>query len=315
MTSSHNYRTEDKTIKGRVVELGTTIRENQFEYLLILPTLVVIFLLLWLPFFRGLSMSFYDWPLLGEAEWVGLGHYTDLVEWSVFWTSVQATLLYSLNTIIHLVLGIVGALIVYHLTGSIKKITSGLFLVSYALPPVVAGTLWIYLLDPNFGPIMHLFVDLGVLSEPVYWQANGDAALAVITLVGGWTFWPFVFLIVLAAREGIPENQYEIARLYGASRFQQLVKITLPQLKSAIIVAISLRLIWNLSKISQPFQMTDGGPGYDTSILGILLYRESYYGGQMGRAYAVGMVLLLISLGAIALFMWEFERQSGEVDF
>lgn len=315
MSALSTYQTYKSRLFDRYRTAGETFGENSFEYLLVLPSLLLIGLLLWMPFLRGVYMSFYDWPLLGESEWIGLGNYQLLFGWEPFWTSVKVTLIYSINTVIHMVLGIVAALLVYHLHGLAKKLTSGAFLISYAMPPVVTGTLWLYLVDPEFGPIMTLFTDIGLLAEPVYWQSDGTLALIVVTLVAGWTFWPFVFLIVLASREGISRTQYEVARMYGASRLQQTLKITLPQLKSAILVAVSLRLIWNLAKVSQPFQMTQGGPGYSTSVLGLLLYRDAYFAGQMGRAYAVGIVLLLITLGAVMVFLREFERQSGEVEF
>jgi ABC-type sugar transport system permease subunit len=309
------YQTYKNRLTDRYDVLGTVFVEYRFEYLLALPSVLLISLLLWVPFFRGIWMSFFNWPLLGEPEWVGLGNFQFLLNWDPFWTSVKVTIIYGLNTVIHLVLGITAALVAYRLSGFAKKAASGTFLIAYAMPPVVTGTLWLYLLDPTFGPIQQLFVDLGVFSSPVYWTTDGTAALAVVTLVGGWTFWPFVFLIVLASREGISDTQYEMAQMYGANRLQQTLKITLPQLKSAILVAASLRIIWNLAKVSQPFQMTQGGPGYESSVLGLLLYRDAFFAGQMGRAYSVGIVLLLISLAAVLMFLREFERQSGEVEF
>ncbi|MFC4986916.1 carbohydrate ABC transporter permease [Saliphagus infecundisoli] len=315
MSVSSVYQTYKSQLFNRYQSAGTTFRENRFEYLLVMPALILIGLLLWVPFIRGVYMSLFNWPLLGENEWIGLGNYEFLFGWEPFWTSVRVTLIYSINTVIHMVLGVVAALLVYHMRGIPKKLTSGAFLISYAMPPVVTGTLWLYLVDPEFGPIMTLLVDIGILSDPIFWKSSGTAALVVVTLVAGWTFWPFVFLIVLASREGISKTQYEVARMYGASRLQQTLKITLPQLKSAILVAVSLRLIWNLAKVSQPFQMTTGGPGYETSVLGLLLYRDAYFAGQMGRAYSVGIILLLITLGAVMIFLREFERQSGEVEF
>jgi len=315
MSILSTYNTYKNQLFDRSRSASQTFEEYRFEYLLVLPAVFIIGLLLWVPFFRGIYMSLFEWPLLGEAEWVGLSNYGLLLEWEPFWTSIRVTLVYSINTVIHMVLGIVAALLVYQLKGVAKKVTSGAFLISYAMPPVVTGTLWLYLLDPEFGPVQTMLTDIGIASGPVYWASDGTAALAVVTLVAGWTFWPFVFLIILASREGISDTQYEMAKMYGASRLQQTARITLPQLKSAILVAVSLRLIWNLAKVSQPFQMTTGGPGYETSVLGLLLYRDAYFAGQMGRAYAVGIILLFITLGAVLIFLREFERQSGEVEF
>jgi ABC-type sugar transport system permease subunit len=181
------------------------------------------------------------------------------------------------------------------------------------MPPVVTGAIWLYLLSPTVGPVFQLLVDLGLLENAVYWSTQGDMAMAVIMGVLAWTFWPFMFLIILASLENIPEEYYETARVYGANRIQQFVRITLPQLKSAILVAVSIRVVWNLTKISQPLQMTGGGPGYQTSILAVLVYRFGWLQGRLGLAFATGVILLLVTLGFIIIFIREFQRSTEEV--
>jgi len=122
-----------------------------------------------------------------------------------------------------------------------------------------------------------------------------------------------MFLIILASRQSIPDEYYESAKVYGAIRFQMFRRITLPQLKSAILVALSPRLVWNLAKVSQPLQLTGGGPGFETSVLAILLYRFAFDNAAMGLSYAIGIILLLITMVFVALFIREFEKTRGEV--
>jgi len=122
-----------------------------------------------------------------------------------------------------------------------------------------------------------------------------------------------MFIILMATLDSIPNEHYETARIYGANRIQCFRYITLPQLKSAIMIVLSLRMIWNLSKISQPLTMTGGGPGFDSSILAILLYRYSWERGAHGLSFAVGAVLVTFTIAFIILFINEFERESVEV--
>jgi len=79
----------------------------------------------------------------------------------------------------------------------------------------------------------------------------------------------------------------------------------------AIIVALALRIIWNMVKVAQPYQLTEGGPGYDTSILGILLYRFAFVQQDMGLAFTVGLILMAITIAAAFVFIREFQKQSG----
>lgn len=279
---------------------------------MIIPTVLFIVGVLWFPFVRGIWMSFHDWPFTGEPQWIGLENYRFLFGWDMFYTSLRATVIYASMTVIQLALAL-GATLLLANVDRFKTVLNGMFLIPYTLPGIVSGVIWLYLLEPDFGPVFQLLQDLGITSGPIYWQSSGDTAMTAIIAAGSWTFWPFMFLILYAAREGIPETHYESAKVYGASRVQQFFRITLPQLKTAILIAVSIRMIWNLSKVAQPWQMTGGGPGFETSLLAILLYRLSYSRFEMGLAYATGMVLLLVVLIFIFIFVREFFKESEEV--
>lgn len=283
-------------------------RRNWLPYAFVAPLVLFLVLLLWFPFMRGIWISFHS-TASGPNVWVGLDNYEFILTWDVFYVSMKATLIYATITIFQLVIGLGAALIVREMN-RFDGIMSGLMLIPYTMPPVVTGTIWIYLLDPSVGPIFSYLTDWGLLAEPVYWGTQGDTALAVIMFVGTWTFWPFMFLILVANLQQIPKEHYETARIYGASRLDSFLRITLPQLKSAIIIAVSIRLIWNLSKISQPLQLTGGGPGFDTSILAILLYRFTWERGQYGLAYAMGIILFTLTFIFIVLLIREFDTDT-----
>lgn len=288
-------------------------QRDWLPYVLLVPTVLFIIGVLWFPFVRGIWMSFHDWPFTGEPEWVGLANYRYLFDWGVFYTSLQATVIYASMTVIQLALAM-GATLLLANMDRFKTIFNGMFLIPYTLPGIVSGVIWLYLLEPDFGPILQLGQDLGVLSDTIYWASSGDTAMAAIVAAGSWTFWPFMFLILYAAREGIPDTHYESAQVYGANKIQQFLRVTLPQLKTAILVAVSIRVIWNLSKVAQPWQMTGGGPGFETSLLSILLYRMAYSRFEMGLAYSIGIVLLIVVLFFIFLFIREFLKESEEVE-
>jgi ABC-type sugar transport system permease subunit len=298
-------------VSGWIGNGREVLREYWFEYLLFVPTLMFLLALVWGPFVRGVWMSFHDWPLFGESTWVGLDNYAYLFGWDALYTSIRATIIFSLQTVLQLVVGLGAALALTRIS-SFRDFINGIYLIGFTMPPVVTGTMWYFLLHPQFGPIQQYLTDLGLLGSPVFWRSSGDIGIWVITLVSAWTFWPFVFLVLFASLTNIPDEHYETARVYGASRIQQFVRITLPQLKSAILVAISIRIVWNLVKVSQPLQMTGGGPGYETSILAILLYRFTKEQRELGLSFSVGVVLFVITLVFTVLFIREFERATGE---
>lgn len=298
--------------EGRAGQVLEAIEENRFAYALVLPTVLYLVVLVWYPFLQGLGMSLYDWPLFGEKEFIGLDNYIYLLTWDVFQNAVVVTILYGTQTIGHMILGTLMALIVWK-QKRLVGLVSVIFLLPYVVPPIVSGTLFRYLLHPDVGPFFRIAVDLGILSEPVYWLSNGDAALAVITIIGVWTWMPLVFLLVISALQGIPESYYETAKIYGANRWERFRYITYPQIKTVLLIALILRIIWNLGKVSQPFQITRGGPGYDTSVLGILLYRLAWNQNDFGLAYANGILLGILALVFISVFLYKFEKEGGDV--
>lgn len=283
------------------------IKENWFAYAFLAPTLVFLVLVVWLPFLRGVWISFHEWPFIGQAEWVGLQNYRYLLQWEAFFTGLKATVIFSTSTIMQLGLALAAAVAVKNIS-RFKNVISSSFLLPYTIPPIATGAIWLFILSPTLGPLFEVLTNLGILKQPLYWQSTGDLALASIIFVTGWTFWPFMFLILSATLESIPDEHYETAKVYGASRWQMFTRITLPQLKSALLIIVSIRIVWNLAKVAQPFLMTSGGPGYQTSVLGIFLYRFAYVRGQMGMAFAIGIILLLISAAFIVLLVREFEK-------
>lgn len=311
MSSIHSLK-HKLTLESRVNRFVKAVQDHWFSYLLFLPTLLYLIFLLWIPFVRGIWMSFHQWSSgATNPTWVGLNNYIYLLNWDPFYTSLQATLGFGVATFFQVVLAVAAACLVANLS-KFKSVVSTCLIIPYTMPPVVTGTIWLYLLAPDYGPIFQYLIEWGVLDQPIYWGSSGLPALTAVSGVLLWTFWPFMFLIILASRESIPDEYYETAKVYGANRTQMFLRVTLPRLKSAILVAVSIRVIWNLAKVSQAFQLTQGGPGYETSVLGVLLYRFAYNQGQFGMGFTVGMFLLALTIGFVALFIREFEKSRKE---
>ncbi len=275
----------------------------------LLPTLAFLIFLIWLPFIQGIWMSFHNWPLIGENKWEGLENYHDFLNADYFWVVIKSTIVYSFSTAIQLGIALVAALALNQKFIRLKQVWRGIMLMPYAMPPVVTGAIWLYMLDPNMGMVMHYLQKFGIISQPIYWASDPAWAKVVITLVASWTFWPFMFLIILAQLQAIPESYYELAEVYGANLWQRFRTVTLPHIKGAMLTAVIIRIVWNLAKIDQPFQLTGGGPGYETSVLSILTYRFAYLSGDFGMAFTVGIFLVLFTFILIGPFLKKFQAQ------
>ena len=293
---------------GRAAGRSVLVEDRWLIVVFLLPTTLFMLFLLWLPFLQGVWMSLHNWPFMGEPSWRGLGNYRDFLTADYFWTSIEATLIYSLSTLFQLILALVAALALKQTFVPIKPVLRGVMIVAYAMPPVVVGAIWLFLLDPNLGMITNYLLEFGIIDYPIYWFAENTWAKWTITLVASWTFWPFMFLIILSSLQAIPQSQYELAEIYGANLWQRFVTVTWPNIQGAILVVVILRLAFNLAKIDQPFQLAGGGPGYETSVLSILMYRFAFMSGDFGMAFTVGMFLVLMTALLLAPFAILYQR-------
>ena len=292
--------------------MKTFFQQSDDKWLIIvflLPTTLFMVFLLWVPFFQGIWMSLHNWPFLGEAKWRGLQNYTDFVSSDYFWVSIESTLIYSLSTLFQLMMALLAAMAVKQKFVPWKPLWRGVMIISYTMPPVVVGAIWLFLLDPGLGMITHYLMEFGIVDEPIYWFSDNTWAKWIITLVASWTFWPFMFLIILSSLQSIPESYYELAEIYGANLWQRFTTVTLYHIKGAVLVVIILRVAFNLAKIDQPFSLTGGGPGYETSVLSILMYRFAFMSGDFGMAFTVGMFLVVMTAVLILPFAYLFQKQ------
>jgi multiple sugar transport system permease protein len=296
------------SLKASTRRPSAVVEERWLIVLFLLPTTLFMLLLLWLPFLQGIWMSLHNWPFMGQPTWRGLDNYRTFITSDYFWTSIEATLIYSLSTLFQLILALGAALALKQAFVPAKSLLRGIMIISYAMPPVVVGAIWLFLLDPSLGMITNSLINFGIIDFPIYWFAENTWAKWTITLIASWTFWPFMFLIILASLQAIPQSQYELAEVYGANLWQRFVTVTWPHIQGAILVVVILRLAFNLAKIDQPFTLTGGGPGYETSVLSILMYRFAFMSGDFGMAFTVGMFLVLMTVILLAPFAILYQR-------
>jgi ABC-type sugar transport system permease subunit len=283
------------------------IKRNWVTYALLLPVVLVMLVLVWGSLLNGLWMTFHEWGLITDAVWVGLENFTYVLNWPVFWQSVVATLVFSLVTFVQVGIALVATLALRQV--KFRNVVGAAFVIPYTIPGLVSGTLWVYLADPDLGPIFTVLVNNGILDRAIYWAGSGELAMVMIMFAAAWTYWPLAFIILNASIENIPDEYYETASIFGASKLQTLVNITLPQMKGANFIALSLRTIYNLTKVSQPLQMTGGGPGYSTSILGITVFNFTS-ARQFGLAMTVGVAMVILTMLFVIPYIYKFEDQA-----
>jgi multiple sugar transport system permease protein len=263
-----------------------------FPWLLMAPTILYLLLLTVFPLLYSLWISLFEVVLGRPSGFIGLGNYAAILSDPAFWQAALTTGVITLVAVgVELALGLVFALVLN------KRLPGmGVFQLIIYLPmmvsPLVMGYFWRFMLDGSFGVINWALGLFGL--GPYYWLNEPRLALASIIMVDVWQWTPFVVLLVLAGLHTVPPQLYEAATLDRASPWMQFRRITLPYLKTPILLALLFRTIDTIKIFDSIYIMTGGGPGDYTQSLSVLAFREGYNYSHTGKAAALSWLMVIV---------------------
>src|SRR5215208_6771735 len=284
-------------------------RELLLPVLFIAPSLAVLLSLSIYPLIYSVTISLQRETSSGIV-W-GLGNFARLASDNFFLTAMVHTFVYAAVALTcEFLLGLALALLLN------KQIRGrGLFraslLVPMMLPAVVVGVVWRLLLNPNFGAVNGTLRQFGINTESLTWTASPRLAMLSVIAVDVWQWTPFVFLVLLAGLQAIPQEPYEAALIDGSSRWQTFRHVTLPLLKPSILIVLLLRTMDLLRVFDQIFILTEGGPGFATETISLYIYRTAFRFFDFRYAAAMSFVLLALTNIISALFIKFLEARDA----
>jgi multiple sugar transport system permease protein len=243
--------------------------EARLAFWLLLPTGIVLAVIIAWPVVRALWLSLYSDARFGTSQFVGLRNYiraftgsgaTDF--WQAFWFTTQLTIV---TMLLELVIGFGMALIMNRAFKG-RGLVRASVLVPWAIPTAVAAKLWEWNFTPD-GVVNQVF------HTNILWTAGHWSSFWAIVIADVWKTAPFIALLVLAGLQIIPGDVYEAAKVDGATALQSFRRITLPLVKSAVIVAVLFRMLDVLRIFDLPFILTNGAN--ETETLSTLSYKEA----------------------------------------
>jgi multiple sugar transport system permease protein len=269
-------------------------------FLFVLPAVLFTLAMFIFPLIMTAWMSLHNWPLLGQATFLGLQNYVDMVNdrqfWSSLWFTTQYTLLVTPPIFI---LAFVLALLV---NTALRGI--GVFRTIYFIPVVIGlGTsslLWVWLLNDRVGIINGLMLDLNLIERPIIWMVDKNLAMFAIIVSIVWKTVGFSMILLLAGMQAIPDELYQAAEVDGASYWQRLTHIMMPLLRSTFALALVLSVIGSYLAFDQFYIMTRGGPQNQTITAVYWIFNNSFTYYKMGYGAALSIVLLVI-LGVLSI--------------
>ena len=290
-------------------------RRARFAYCLILPSLIVITLLDVYPLVEGIVASFQKQNMMrpDPDAFVGWAHYARaLTDDPVFWASVGKTVIWTAGSVVGAYLFALGLALLLDREIRGRNVFRALFLLPWVMPDVSTALIWRWLYGDEFGVFNALLLRFGVVDRPVLWLADPDLAMASVIAVQIWKLYPVMFVVLLAALQGVPRELHEAAMLDGAHAIQRFRYITLPFIRATSIVITLLASIWTFQAFDIVYLLTGGGPAGATRILPTLIYEKAFWGLEMGYATALGMLLLLCLLAVSVAYLMVYRAQRGE---
>jgi multiple sugar transport system permease protein len=256
----------------------------------IAPALGLLFALSIYPLLYSVKVSF-----TSEAGRITGAHYARIFSDRLFSVACWQTAVYAgLALTVEFLLGLGLALLVDSLARGRGLFRAGL-LTPMLLPPVVAAVVWRLIYNPQFGVLNGTLRQMGISTARLTWISGESSALLSVVLVDIWEWTPFLFLLLSAGLQAIPQEPYEAARIDGASPWRVFRDITLPLLKPAIALSLLLRAM-DLARIfDQIFILTQGGPGMATETVSLYIYRTAFRFFNFGYAAAMSFVVLALT--------------------
>lgn len=277
----------------------------------IVPSLLLVGIFFLLPLGMTIQMSFYNWPLLGQPRWIGLGNFIEAMGDRRLWASIGFTALYTV-----LVTAAIFA-VAFPLALLVDRPLRGVaaFRTIYFMPVVIgfgaASTLWLWLLNPDSGVFSHLLRAFNLIDSAPRPLESFWPAMGVIILMVVWKSAGFTMVILLTGLQSVPSEVIEAAKVDGANAWNRFRRITLPLMRNAILLALVLNVTSSMLAFDQFFIITRGGPQNSTISAVFTIYLSSFSSYRLGYGAALSLVLLVI-LVAISSIQFALLRRRAE---
>jgi multiple sugar transport system permease protein len=274
---------------------------------LTLPSFLFVFALLIYPIAYLIWQSFYDYsPLRStQATFVGLGNYVWMLTSDTVLRSLGITLIFTLVSVaLEVAIGLLVAAFMakfllecHSLFDRIfANLVNALFILPFATPAICAAIAWKMLLQPSFGPVDAL------LNQQIAWFS--EYPLASVIVADAWKMTPMVLFLFLAAILSIDAEQFEAARIDGSSAWQEFYYLTLPAILPVLAVTMAFRAVDAFTKVFDIVYMTTGGgPGYDTEVFPLLVWKTAFNNLHFGQASSLAVLAILIALSLSAILL------------
>jgi len=300
---------------------GPTLRQRRVRAaaLFLAPMLAVLLAVAGWPLLRTLWFALTDANLaqISGAEFIGLenflvevqGKWYGLLADPMWWNAVWNTVYFALVSVtIETVLGMVIALVLNAAFRG-RGVLRAAVLIPWAIPTIVSAKMWGWMMHDQYGILNHALMGLGIIAEPLAWTADPDLAMTAVIIADVWKTTPFMALLILAALQLLPSDCYEAARVDGVHPVKVFLRITLPLIRPALVVAVIFRLLDALRMFDLVYVLTPNNEA--TSMMSVFArqYLVDFQDVGYGSAAATATFFLIAILTIVAIMVGRLRQE------
>jgi len=277
------------------------LSERRLAFVMVAPSMILIAAVAAYPIIYAVWLSLHDYSVrvAGLSRFDGLGNYSEALQSREFWSALSVTLRFTVVTVIlEFLLGLAMAMAM-HQAFKGQGVLRTVVLVPWAVLTVVTAIMWRTIFESPQGIVNSIF------GSDTVWLGEQPQAFFVVVIADVWKTAPFMALLILAGLQTIPNEIYEAAKVDGASAWQRFVRITLPLLTPAILVALIFRTLDALRIFDLPYVLTRGANG--TTTLSVIAYRTF----AENRIYGLGAALSVLTFIVVMAVSFSYIRFVG----
>ncbi|WP_307342475.1 carbohydrate ABC transporter permease [Caldalkalibacillus uzonensis] len=280
--------------------------ENLTGWLFISPMFIGFLIFMLGPLIYAFYMSFLEWPLLGDARFIGLNNYQNIINDQEFRIVLKNTFIFTAGLVpLNLMLALGLALLLKEKMAGIGLFRTAIF-VPVVTSLVVWAIIWKYMLAPESGFINQLLGLFGIQGPA--WLLDNRLAMPSVIIVSVLKNVGLNMILFLTALQQVPHSLYEAAALDGAKRWRTFWHITFPMIMPTVFMTMIITTIGAMKIFAQIYVMTRGGPGTSTKVLVYYIWEKAFRHFEMGYAAALAFVLFFILL-VFTLILWQLRKR------
>jgi multiple sugar transport system permease protein len=281
------------------------LSQRIYPYLSILPVALVIALFAIYPIIHAVRMSFYQYLLTrpNVHPFVGLGNFINVITSYYFQESIQITAIYTVATVFGVIVYGLGVALLMNTKIRLSTPLKIVILLPWALPAVVSGLLWKWILHADFGILNGMLYSFGLIENYIPFLADPFLAKVSLIMAHIWKEGPLVAIFFLAGLQLIPDELYEAAKIDGGSGWKTFRHVTLPLLRPIFLVVIVYETMTAILTFDTIYVMTGGGPANSTALISWFAYAEIFKSLNLGNGIALAIIIALITLVLIILYL------------